>query len=95
MSTTEPEEKKRARETVNAIVQLRRCPAFSGYHQERLKEKVRSKKEEILYNDKLSAEEMRDARTALRTLEEIAQMVDADDAANRNILGIKPDETAD
>jgi len=89
MTPEEAKEQSTNKQVLEATETLKRNKAFTGYFLGRLKSKIDKLKQSILYNDKLTAEQMRDARVQLRTYEEIQKLVDKDEAAARKGLGIK------
>ena len=71
---------------IDAIRQLRGSRPFVEYFCRRLDEKAAPLRESIL-RDPLAFEDYRRKQAQLHQIEEIAALLDADDAANKRIIG--------
>lgn len=80
--------KAQARADLDAILSLRKSPAWAGYFLRRLREKIAPLEDAILNKPSLDEAKRRDLHTARLTLLAIAALLDEDEQGNRSILGI-------
>lgn len=81
------ENKKLAQQDREDISRLRDFEPFNRYFKRRLTEKVKAQEEIVLHDRSLTPDALDRERKILHALEDVAGMLDADDAASVRIIG--------
>jgi hypothetical protein len=79
--------KKRAQQDMEDIARLKGTPAFQRYFERRVTDKVTAQRERLLHDPKLTDAQLGEERRKLWALEEVAGMLDTDQAAAQRVIG--------
>lgn len=83
----ETKQRKRAAADLNAIDELRRTPAYTEYFERRVNEEVEKRRQKLLEDRSLTAEELYQERLLYFAVLDTSRMMEKDEVGCRNILG--------